>query len=224
MSNPRRDSELDRLNLALSSAEMGTWDWDLPTGVIWWDERMHALFGMAPGTFKRSYQDFLGLIHEEDRERIRNEFTRAIAERAAVDTEFQVAWPSDGSKHVVRIRSRLHCDDNTEISRIVGVAWDVTERRQADLALDKERSLLTTLMDKLPYKFYFKDLDSRFIAVSRALAEGHGRKDPAQMIGLTDRDLFSSEHAEGALADELEIIRTGKPIIDYEEKETWPDR
>ena len=44
------------------------------------------------------------------------------------------------------------------------------------------------------------------------------------MIGLTDRDLFSSEHAEGALADELEIIRTGKPIIDYEEKETWPDR
>jgi hypothetical protein len=57
--------------------------------------------------------------------------------------------------------------------------------------------------------FYVKDLDSRFIAVSRTLAEYHGRKDPAQMIGLTDRDLFSSEHAEGALADELEIIRTG---------------
>ena len=73
MSNPRRDNELDRLNLALSSAEMGTWDWDLPTGVIWWDERMHALFGMAPGAFKGSYEEFLGLIHEEDRERIRSE-------------------------------------------------------------------------------------------------------------------------------------------------------
>ena len=47
MSNPRRDSELDRLNLALSSAEMGTWDWDLPTGVIWLDERMHVLLGLA---------------------------------------------------------------------------------------------------------------------------------------------------------------------------------
>jgi PAS domain S-box-containing protein len=224
MSNPRRDSELDRLNLALSSAEMGIWDWDLPTGVIWWDERMHALFGMAPGTFKGSYQDFLGLIHEEDRERIRRKFARAIAERAAVDTEFQVAWPSDGSKHVVRIRSRVHCDDNTEeISRIVGVAWDITERRQTDLALDKERSLLTTLIDKLPYRFFFKDLDSRFIAVSRAVAEEHG-KDPKEMIGLTDRDLFSSEHAEAALADERNIILTGKPIIDYEEKETRRDR
>jgi PAS domain S-box-containing protein len=203
---------------------MGTWDLDLPTGVFWWDERMHALFGLAPGAFKEGFEDFLGLIHEEDRERIRNEFAHAIAERAAVDTEFQVAWPSDGSKHEVRMRSRGHCDDNTEISRIVGVAWDVTERRQADLALDKERSLLSTLMDKLPYTFYFKDLESRFVAVSRTLAEYHGRKDPAQMIGLTDRDLFSSEHAEGALADEREIIRTGKPIIDYEEKETWPDR
>ena len=168
MSKPRRDSELDRLDLALSFAEMGTWDWDLPTGVIWWDERMHALFGMAPGTFKGSYQDFLDLIHEEDRERIRTRFVRAIAERTAVDTEFQGAWPSDGSKHVVRIRSGAHCDDNMEISRIVGVAWDITERRQSDLASAKERSLLATLMDNLPYTFYFKDLDSRFVAVSRS--------------------------------------------------------
>ena len=178
----------------------------------------------APGAFKGSYQDFLDLIHEEDRERIRRKFARAIAERAAVDTEFQVAWPSDGSKHVVRIRSRVNCDDNTKISRMAGVAWDGTERRQTDLAFDKERSLLATLMDNLPYTFYFKDLDSRFVAVSRTCSENHGRKDPTQMIGLTDRDLFSNEHAEGALADELEIIRTGKPIIDYEEKETWPDR
>jgi PAS domain S-box-containing protein len=135
MSNPCRDSELDRLNLALRSAEMGTWHWDLPpTGVLWWDERMHAFFGMAPGAFKGSYEDFLGLIHEEDRERIRTEFARAIAERAPVDTHFQVAWPSEGSKHLVRIRSRVHCD-NTETSRIVGVAWDIT-RRQTKLAPD----------------------------------------------------------------------------------------
>ena len=50
------------------------------------------------------------------------------------------------------------------------------------------------------------------------------QKDPADIIGKSDRDLFSSEHAEAALADEREIIRTGKPIVDYEEKETWPDR
>src|SRR4029077_15190503 len=102
--------------------------------------------------------------------------------------------------------------------------WDITERRQTELALAKERNLLTTLMENVPYVIYFKDLDSRFIAVNRAYAERHGFKNPADLIGKSDRDLFSTEHAEGALADERKIIRTGKPIVDYEEKETWPDR
>ena len=203
---------------------MGTWDWDVPAAAIWWDERMHALFGLAPGTFNGSYEDFLSLIHEGDRERIRGEFARASAARAALDAEFQVAWPSDQSEHVVRIRSRVHCDENAELLRIVGVAWDITERRQTELALAKERSLLTTIMENLPDHIYFKDLDSRFIAASRACAEWQGFKNPADIIGKSDRDLFSKEHAEAALADEREIIRTGKPIVDYEEKETWPDR
>ena len=122
MSNPRLDSEPVRLNLALSSAKMGTWDWDLTTGVIWWDETIHVHFGMAPGAFKGSFVDFLGLIHGEDRERIRGEFAGAIVARTAADTELRVSWPSGGGVHVVRIRSRVHCDDNTEISRTVGVA------------------------------------------------------------------------------------------------------
>jgi sigma-B regulation protein RsbU (phosphoserine phosphatase) len=79
-------------------------------------------------------------------------------------------------------------------------------------------------MENLPYNIYFKDLDSRFIAVSRACAEWHGKKDPSALVGLTDRDLFSHEHADLALADERKIIRTGIPIVDYEEKETWPDK
>jgi phosphoserine phosphatase RsbU/P len=165
------------------------------TGVMWWDEGMHARFALTPGKFKGTYEEFLGLIHEEDRESIRAKFTHAMAERTPIDTEFRVSWPSDESLHVVRIRSRVHCDENSESLRILGVAWDITERRKTELALAKERSLLTTLMEDLPYNIYFKDLDSRFIAVSRTLAEVHGRKDPSELIGLTDRDLFSSEHA-----------------------------
>jgi sigma-B regulation protein RsbU (phosphoserine phosphatase) len=224
MRNTRRDSERDRLNLALSSAEVGTWDLDVTAGVIWWDERMHSLFGLAPGTFAGNYEDFLGLVHEEDREKIRGEFTRAAAARTGMDTEFRVTWPSDASEHVVRMRSKPRCEENAKVSRIVGVAWDITERRKTELALANERNLLKTLMDHLPYAIYFKDLESRFILASRALSHLHGRMDPAELIGKTDHDLFSTEHAEGALADEREIIRTGKPIVDYEEKETWPDR
>jgi PAS domain S-box-containing protein len=224
MNNPRRDSEQERLTLALSSAEMGTWDWDISADSIWWDERMHALFGLRPNSFKGCYEDFLKLLHEEDKERIRGEFAKTISTRTPVDTEFQVTWPADQSEHVVRIRSKVHGDPNAKIERIVGVAWDITERRKTELALAKERTLLKTLMDHLPYAIYFKDLDSRFIAVNRNLIHLFGKTDPAELIGKTDRDFFSNEHAEGALADERDIIRTGVPMIDFEEKHTWPDK
>jgi PAS domain S-box-containing protein len=202
---------------------MGTWDWDLPADSMSWDERMHALFGLPPKTFDGRYEGFLSFIHEADRQRIREEFAGAISTRSAVDTEFRIIWPSDGSEHTLRI-STVHGELTAKIERIVGVAWDITERRETECALEKERNLLTTLMENLPQRIYFKDVDSRFIAVSRALAKWHGRKDPSQIIGLADRDLFSPEHAEIALADEREIMRTGVPIVDYEEKETWPDK
>ena len=51
-----------------------------------------------------------------------------------------------------------------------------------------------------------------------------GLNDPAELLGKSDQDLFTSEHAQRALEDEREIIRTGKPLINHEEKETWPDR
>jgi PAS domain S-box-containing protein len=122
------------------------------------------------------------------------------------------------------MRWKVHYDQNAKASRIIGVAWDITARRNTELALVKERKLLSTLMEHLPDNIYFKDLDSRFISVNRAMTRWAGFNDPIDMIGKCDQDLFTSEHAQRALWDEREIIRTGKPLINREEKETWPDR
>ena len=53
----------DQLYLALSSARMGTRDWNLLGNSVHWDQRMHALFGLAPSTFGRRYEQFLEMIH-----------------------------------------------------------------------------------------------------------------------------------------------------------------
>lgn len=72
-------------------------------------------------------------------------------------------------------------------------------------------------------KIYFKDRQSRFIFASKGQARGFGAKKAAELIGTTDFDHFSFEHASQAFRDEQRIIRTGKPIIEIVEKETWPD-
>ena len=89
--------------------------------------------------------------------------------------------------------------------------------------LHHERHLLHTLMDNIPDAIYFKDTASRFIRSSRALAQKIGLADPDRLIGKTDFDLFTNEHAQQAFDDEQKILQTGTPEIDIIEKETWAD-
>ncbi|MFL7791355.1 MAG: PAS domain-containing protein [Anaerolineae bacterium] len=85
-----------------------------------------------------------------------------------------------------------------------------------------DQHLLQVFLDDVPDKVYFKDSESRFIKVSRAMTEQHGAGGPAEVVGLTDFDFFTEEHARPAFEDEQKVMRTGQPI-EKEEKETWPD-
>ncbi|MEM8681391.1 MAG: response regulator, partial [Planctomycetota bacterium] len=110
---------------------------------------------------------------------------------------------------------------------IVGIKvlfWDVSQRRVAELALEHEQFLLQTLMDNLPDSIYFKDQDSRFVRVSRGLAVKFGMRDPAEVIGKTDADIFAAEHARAAREDEQRIMETGEPVLEQIEHEIWESR
>lgn len=86
-----------------------------------------------------------------------------------------------------------------------------------------EEDLLEAFLEHIPDGVYFKDRESRFVRISRSLAVRFGLKDPAEAINKTDFDMFAEEHARQAFADEQEILRTGRPIVEKEERETWPD-
>jgi len=107
---------------------------------------------------------------------------------------------------------------------LVGIGRDVTQRLQAEAALVWERSLLTMLMDYLPDYIYFKDTANRFIRTSMAHARVLGLRDPAEAIGKTDFDFYREDYARTVYDDELRIMRTGVPIVDAEERESYPDR
>jgi len=86
-----------------------------------------------------------------------------------------------------------------------------------------ERFLLRALMAAMTDHIYFKDLDSRFVRINKALANLFGLDDPAEAYGKTDFDFFTDEHAREAFEDERRVIETGRPMVAKEEKETWPD-
>jgi PAS domain S-box-containing protein/putative nucleotidyltransferase with HDIG domain len=76
-------------------------------------------------------------------------------------------------------------------------------------------------MENATDQVYFKDRDSHFIRISKAQADRFGLSDPAQAERKSDFDFIDEGHARKALLDEQEIIRTGQPLVDLEEKETW---
>jgi PAS domain S-box-containing protein len=85
-----------------------------------------------------------------------------------------------------------------------------------------DRVLMSAFLEYVPDLVYFKDRDSRFVAVSRSKAARHGLE-PAELVGKSDADFFGPEHAQWARADEESIINTGEPVIGKLERLTWPD-
>jgi sigma-B regulation protein RsbU (phosphoserine phosphatase) len=83
--------------------------------------------------------------------------------------------------------------------------------------------MLRQLMDHISDNIYFMDRGGRIVLISQWGAKWLGYESPEQLIGKTDFDLFTEEHAAAAFEDEQRIIRTGEPVIGIEEKETWPD-
>src|SRR5690242_17113705 len=86
-----------------------------------------------------------------------------------------------------------------------------------------DRYLLDVLLEHSPDHLYFKDVESRFLRISRSLSEWMGLADPLDAIGCTDADFFAPEHAEKARSDEGLVLQTGRPIVGVEEREVWPD-
>ena len=97
------------------------------------------------------------------------------------------------------------------------------ERKHAEEALAHERDLLHALMDNLPDRIYFKDDESRFTRISKAVAEQFKIGHPREAMGKTDRDFFSAEHAEAARLDEAQVMESGQPILRKVEREVLPD-
>ncbi|MGB0259316.1 MAG: PAS domain-containing protein, partial [Coraliomargarita sp.] len=95
-------------------------------------------------------------------------------------------------------------------------------RRNKEHELRHESDLYQSLIDNIPDSIYFKDLDSRFTKVNKAMAEVYGQ-DVESLLGLTDFDLFTDEHARPAFEDEQRIIKTAEPLIGKVEKETFDD-
>jgi PAS domain S-box-containing protein len=104
-----------------------------------------------------------------------------------------------------------------------GMQFDISAAKHTDEALRHEQYLMTTLMDNSFDTIFFKDVNSCFLRVNKSQVRLLGCKGEKDVLGKTDFDFFSKEHAQKAFDDEKNVMLTGEAIYNLEERVSWED-
>jgi PAS domain S-box-containing protein len=108
--------------------------------------------------------------------------------------------------------------DQQSEQRIAVLTAKVAELSEANRSLVNTQMLVEAMLDNIPDRIYFKDAQSRFVKVSKALAKRLGVTNPDEAVGKTDFDFFPDAKAREFYDDEQRIIKTGEPLINKVER------
>lgn len=131
----------ERLRLALSSAEMSTWELHLATNQITWSEEAKKIFGTRIEGRNLDFESFLNVLHPDDKLIVGKAIARAIGEGSPYEIEFRIVRPN-GEIRWVMGKGEVLFDDSGRPIRMLGVNVDITERKQAELVTQAQRQEL----------------------------------------------------------------------------------
>jgi serine phosphatase RsbU (regulator of sigma subunit)/PAS domain-containing protein/anti-sigma regulatory factor (Ser/Thr protein kinase) len=131
---PQRDWNSSRVREALEEVQVGSWEWGIQSGELYWDEASMALCGVDPADFVPRIDTFMKAVHPDDLAWMLAEVERSIRDRTLYQAEFRICRP-DGTTRWTQARAKVVRDDEGEPLRMVGGWWGVEESYSARDAL-----------------------------------------------------------------------------------------
>ena len=116
-----------RLRLAHEAAQLGSWQWDMATGVTVWDEQLEAIYGMPPGGFDGTFEAWEATLHPEDHDEVMAVVQDAIEKRSSYVLRNRMFWP-DGTLRWIEAHGRVTTDEQGNPTGTIGCVRDVTDR------------------------------------------------------------------------------------------------
>lgn len=207
-----RDSER-RLTFALAGAKAGSWELNPTTNQVIWSEENSKLLGYEPGCCEINYDNWLKVIHPEDRERAEGYVKQVIAENSELALEYRVLLP-DTTIRWLRAIGQFIPDQQKNPTSIAGIQLDITERKQLEQELAHQKELLDAFFRSAHVGMCALDHQMRFFMVNEALADINGvPKD--DHIGKTPWEIVP-DLAPKQEAIFRQILTTGQPVPLFE--------
>jgi PAS domain S-box-containing protein len=175
-----------RLALATGSARIGIWDWDVSADKLVWDAQMYNLYGVGEEEFGRAFDAWRNGVHPEDRERCEAEHAAALAGVKEFHTEFRVRWPDKQVRDIEAHGIVLRDADGAAV-RMIGVNWDITERKVIDRRLLQQAELLDLAHDAI----MVRDIEGRIQFWNRGAQAIYGWTSDEAIGKLASKLLFT---------------------------------
>ncbi len=211
------DSE-QRLRLAMKSAKLGVWEYSFATGELYWSPEIHGLFGLEG--VKPSRELLESLEYEDDKGVSEAAMQQAIASRTPYFAEYRIVI--DGEVKWVADHGTIRYDAEGHPERVVGVAEDITERKQLEQRLrssneatESERAFLKTIVQTIPDLVWLKDPQGIYLICNPEFERFFGHPE-REIVGKSDYDFMDRELAEFFRDHDRKAMMAGKPTINEE--------
>jgi serine phosphatase RsbU (regulator of sigma subunit)/PAS domain-containing protein len=197
------DTVRTRLGLAMVAAGIGSFDLDLTSGHLSWDERLVQMFGHDLARFGETIKALLGRVHPDDRSHVDAALHEAASSGADLDVEFRIVLPHRETRWVV-VRGKALRDETGKPVRILGAAHDTTDQRDA-------ATRVVRVLETMSAGFYSLDRDWRFDYVN-ARAETLLERTRDELLGGVFWDLFPAA-VDGTFETAYRAaVTTGEPV------------
>ncbi|WP_435746540.1 SpoIIE family protein phosphatase [Nocardioides sp. SYSU DS0663] len=193
----------DRWRLALEAGGVGTFDWDLVTGRLVYDERLLDIFGLDAAEFGGTIEHFHAAVHPEDLPRVRAAIDAALATCGAYAAEYRVLVPDAEPRWVVA-RGRAYPGPDGTAGRLLGTAFD-------DTAVQSSEARVTRVLEAMPTAFIHLDRSWRFGYVNRKAEELLGGVG-TRLTGGNVWDLFPEARGSDFEHHYRRAVETGEPV------------
>jgi PAS domain S-box-containing protein len=207
----------ERLRLAMAGANMGAWDIDLQTGAVVWDARQKELFGTAHRRMPKNMEEFYSLIHPEDRDRIR-QAAAETEQTGQLSEEFRIVQ-DDGTVRWIAGLGMTVSDPTGRPVRLVGINYDITERKASQHRLEEFREELERQVAERTHELLTSRNQLRALTTELNLTEQRERKrlagelhdHLAQMLVLVRLKLAQAK--QGPVSSSLEMIHQAEDVV-----------
>jgi PAS domain S-box-containing protein len=206
----------DRLRLAMAASASVGWDSDVKSGRDVWFGDLQTIFGIPSDTYAASVEEFLRYVHPDDRRRVSEALADARQNRKLYAAEFRIMRP-DGTVRWLAARGKFYYATNGEPTRMLGVSFDITERKLTEEKLREYEKAVEGSEEMIAVV----DREGRYLIANRKFLNYRGMT-KEQVVGRLVPEVLNKGVFEAVVQKQLDECFLGK-VVRYEMKYAYPE-